>query len=59
MPKEYQAYVVGSDGRIARRIDLTCADDNAAIEQATRLASGHAMELWNAGQKVAELPASD
>ena len=48
---EYRAYLLGSDGRIAKRLDLVCDDDNAANEQARHLVDGHDVELWS-GQRL-------
>ena len=31
---EYRAYIIGPDGHILRRVDLLCADDDAAKERA-------------------------
>ncbi|CAN7300949.1 hypothetical protein LJR220_001547 [Bradyrhizobium sp. LjRoot220] len=50
---EYQAYVTGDDGQIERRIDLACADDDAAKERAEALVDGHAIELWQGDRKIA------
>lgn len=51
--REYQAYVIGEDGHIQRRIDLACADDNAAKEQAEALVDDHSIELWQSDRKIA------
>jgi hypothetical protein len=51
--QEYRAYVIGPDGHIQQRIDLLCADDNAAKEQARQLVNGHAVELWQLGRQIA------
>jgi hypothetical protein len=50
---EYQAYVLGEDGHIEQRIDLTCADDDAARERAESLVDCHAIELWQLDRKIA------
>jgi hypothetical protein len=50
---EYQAYVLGEDGHIEQRIDLVCADDDAAREQAASLVDGHAIELWQSDRRIA------
>lgn len=44
--QEYRAYVLGPDGHIQERIDLVCADDDAAKERAKALVDGHDVELW-------------
>jgi len=51
---EYRAYIIGPDGHIERRIDLVCADDDAAKERAKALVDGHAIELWQETRKVAQ-----
>ena len=51
---EYRAYVIGSDGHILRRIDLVCADDDAAKDQAKLLVDGHDVELWQLNRRIAE-----
>ena len=43
---EYSAYIVGPDGHITQRVDLLCADEADACEQATQLVNGHTVELW-------------
>ena len=50
---EYQAYVLGEDGHIKQRIDLVCADDDAAKEQARQLVNGHDVELWQLDRQIA------
>ena len=51
--QEYCAYIIGPDGHIQQRIDLLCADDNAAKVQARQLANGHDVELWQRDRQVA------
>lgn len=51
--REYQAYVLGEDGHIEQRIDLACADDDAARERAESLVDDHAIELWQSDRKIA------
>jgi hypothetical protein len=51
--QEYRAYVIGPDGHIQERIDLLCADDDAAKEQARLLVNGHDVELWQLGRQIA------
>jgi hypothetical protein len=55
--QEYRAYVVGSDGHIKLRVDLFCANDDAAIERAKALVDGHGVELWHLRRKIAEFKA--
>ena len=37
---EYRAYVIGQDGHIELRVDLVCADEQAAKEKAKQLLNG-------------------
>jgi hypothetical protein len=50
---DYHAYVIGDDGHIKQRIDLICADDDTAKEQAKSLVDGYPIELWQSARKVA------
>ena len=52
--QEYRAYVIGSDGHVKLRIDLFCADDDAATELVKALVDGHDVQLWQLGRKIAE-----
>jgi hypothetical protein len=52
--QHYRAYIVGSDGHFIRSIDLSCADDNAAIESAKQLVEGYDVELWQGDRKIAK-----
>ena len=49
----YYAYLIGLDGHISRRVDLNCADDEAAKVAACQLAEGHDVELWLLDRLVA------
>jgi hypothetical protein len=50
---EYRVYIVGSDGHFQKSVPLDCVDDDAAMEQAKKLAESHAVELWPARPKEA------
>jgi hypothetical protein len=50
---EYRAYMMGADGHILKRIDLVCADDDAAKGRAKQLVDGHDVELWQLGRRIA------
>jgi hypothetical protein len=50
---EYRVYIVGSDGHFFNSVELECADDDAAMEQAEQLVDGHDVELWQRDRKVA------
>ena len=56
---EYRAYVMGWDGHILERIDLICADDDAAKERAKTLVDGHDVELWQLDRRIAEFKADE
>jgi hypothetical protein len=43
---DYRAYTLGDDGRIVGLETLTCTDDREAMEKASHLTEGHAVELW-------------
>jgi len=51
--EEHKAFLLGPDGKISSRIDLTC-DEGTARERAQQLAD--AVELWKGTQKIAEYP---
>jgi hypothetical protein len=51
---EYQAYVIGPHGHIFKRVELVCADDEAAKEHAKALVDGHDVELWQEGRRITE-----
>ena len=49
----YRAYFLGRSGQILRRVDLSCADDEAAKTHAQQLLDGFPVELWDAARLVA------
>ena len=53
---EYRAYLVGEDDSFYDAVQLNCADDAEAIDQAKSLAIGHGVELWQLDRKVAVIP---
>ena len=53
--EEHKAFLLGPDGKISSRIDLTC-DEGTARERAQQLADDCAVELWKGTQKIAEYP---
>jgi hypothetical protein len=55
--QEYRAYLIGPDGHIQDRIELVCADDDAAKERAKALVDGHDVELWQLDRKIADFKA--
>jgi hypothetical protein len=53
----YRAYIIRRDGHFQKTVELDCADDNAAIEQAKQLVDGHDVELCQHGHRVARFEA--
>ena len=49
----YHAYLIDEDGHVTLRIDLICADEDTAMEQARSLVDGQSIELWEAARKIA------
>jgi hypothetical protein len=49
---EYRAYIIGTDGRFMRAIELVCPDDEKAIEYARQLMDGHDVELWQGDRRI-------
>jgi hypothetical protein len=50
---EYRAYIVGTDGRFVRAVELLCPDDDSAKEYAQNLVDGHDVELWQGKRQIA------
>jgi hypothetical protein len=50
---DYRAYIIGSDGRIQKSMELDCADDAEAIEKAKQFVDGQDIELWQRERRVA------
>jgi hypothetical protein len=48
----YRAYLVGSDSRFIKAIDLDCTDDETAIEAAKKLVDDHDVELWQRDRRI-------
>jgi hypothetical protein len=42
----YRVYVLDNDGQLTAAVDLACADDDRAREQANHLAEGQEVQLW-------------
>ncbi|WP_284265674.1 hypothetical protein [Bradyrhizobium iriomotense] len=55
--EEYRANLLGPDGQITNRIDIICADEKTAREQAWQLAHDCAVELWRDDRMIAKYPA--
>lgn len=50
--RNYAAYILGPNGRIANRIDLLCCDDEAAKERASAFAGDYQIELWDGDRLI-------
>jgi hypothetical protein len=50
---DYRAYIIGLDGHFFSALDLKCANDTDATEQAKLLAQNPDVELWQRDRKVA------
>ncbi|WP_298367267.1 hypothetical protein [uncultured Bradyrhizobium sp.] len=51
--RNYKAYILGEDGHFIERVDLLCDDDEAAKDEARKLAIGQVVELWESARKIA------
>ena len=56
---DYRVCTLGEDGHIFRRTEISCPDDQAALERAKNLADGHAVELWEGGRRIALIDGKD
>jgi hypothetical protein len=51
---EYRFYTLTEYGQVARLpVDRECADDNAAMREAGRIAKAEAVEIWQGMRKIA------
>ena len=48
----YRAYIIGQDGHIQNRVDLSCENEAEAKTLALQLVKGCHVELWQLGRKV-------
>ena len=53
--RPYRAFVVNEDGHFKKAVVLNCADDAAAVHEATKLVDGKFVELWEMERLVAIL----
>jgi hypothetical protein len=49
---EYRAYLIGTDGRFLRAVELVCPNEDTAKEYARQLVDGHDVELWQGDRKI-------
>jgi hypothetical protein len=55
----YRIYTVGDDGNFSNAPEfIVCADDKEAVEKATQIINGRALEIWEHDRLVAQLPVS-
>jgi hypothetical protein len=49
----YRAFQLDRTGHVVGKLELACADDEDAKEQAVRLSRGEAVEVWRLDRMVA------
>jgi hypothetical protein len=50
----YYAYFIQQDGRIWKREEFACADDEEAKSHSKQMIDGHAIELWHQARMIAK-----
>jgi hypothetical protein len=55
----YRAYIVDRDGHFIDTVNLSCANDAAAIESGKQFVDGHDVEVWQEDRMVTKLTKSD
>jgi hypothetical protein len=50
----YRIYLLANDDHATKRIDIDCADDDAAIEIAKQYIDGRDIELWQRDRRIAQ-----
>jgi len=53
---DYRLFLKDAEGRISRRIDLACPDDNKAIARARAFDLSDGADLWVDSRRVREFP---
>jgi hypothetical protein len=48
----YRAYIIGQDGHIHSRVDLSCENEDDAKTLALQMVGGYDVELWQLGRKI-------
>ena len=51
---DYRLFIKDAQGRISRRVDLECPDDERAIARAQAFDTSHGAELWIDTRRVCE-----
>jgi hypothetical protein len=54
----YRAYFIGRDGHFMKAVDIVCDNDEAAKEQARRMADGFDVELWLQNRRIEKFEGS-
>jgi hypothetical protein len=54
----YRAYFIGRDGHFMKAVDIVCDNDEAAKEQARRMADGFDVELWLQHRRIEKFEGS-
>jgi hypothetical protein len=54
----YRAYLLDHDGHVMSVLNLSCLDDDVAVDTAKQLADGHDVELWQFDRLVAVFKSS-
>jgi hypothetical protein len=54
----YRAYFIGRDGHFMKAVDIVCDNDEAAKEQARRMADDFDVELWQQHRRIEKFEGS-
>jgi hypothetical protein len=50
--QHYRAFVIGPDGHVMNRIDLSCTSEQDARARARQLVDGQPIELWEGSRLI-------
>lgn len=56
--KDYRLYVIGGNGHFIRAIELSCTDEEEAIQSAKQFIDGHDLELWQRDRLITRFAAN-
>lgn len=51
--ERYTVYMVRRDGHLVGFVEFICSDEGTATERVRKLASDHAVELWQNDRRIA------
>lgn len=51
--EQYTAYMLRRDGHLVGFVEFFCSDEGTATERVRKLATEHAVELWQNDRKIA------